>query len=72
LGFYEGEDVSFSKRLFDAGYQLKFIPKAIVMHDDERYRQKGYGVIRLKSAEEYCKEPEFTLRMEKLCPRTLS
>ncbi len=72
LGFYEGEDVSFSKRLFDAGYQLKFIPKAIVMHDDERYRQKGYGVIRLRSAEECSKEPEFSLRMEKLCPRTLS
>ena len=50
LGFYQGEDVSFSRRLFDAGYQLKFIPKAIVMHDDERYRQKGYGVIRLKPA----------------------
>jgi len=72
LGFYEGEDVSFSKRLFDAGYQLKFIPKAIVMHDDERYRQKGYGVIRLKTAEECFEGPEFTMRMKKLCPRTLS
>lgn len=72
LGFYQGEDVSFSKKLFDAGYQLKFIPRAIVMHDDERYRQKGYGVIRLKSAEEYVENPEFTLRMETLCPRTLS
>ncbi len=38
--------MSFSKRLFDAGYELKFIPRAIVMHDDERYSQKGYGVIR--------------------------
>jgi hypothetical protein len=72
LGFYEGEDVSFSKRLFDAGYQLKFIPRAIVMHDDERYRQKGYGVIRLQSAEEYTDLPDLTLKMEKLCPRTLS
>lgn len=72
LGFYQGEDVSFSKRLFDAGFQLKFIPKAIVMHDDERYRQKGYGVIRLKSAEECLSESLTSLRMEKLCPRTLS
>lgn len=72
LGFYQGEDVSFSRRLFDAGYQLKFIPKAIVMHDDERYRQKGYGVIRLKQAKDYRDYPEIGLRLEKLCPRTLS
>jgi hypothetical protein len=72
LGFYQGEDVSFSKRLFDAGYQLKFIPKAIVMHDDERYRQKGYGVIRLKHADNYFDYSEIGLRLEKLCPRTLS
>lgn len=72
LGFYQGEDVSFSKRLFDAGYQLKFIPKAIVMHDDERYRQKGYGVIRLKSADDLSDVPEISLKLEKLCPRSLS
>lgn len=72
LGFYQGEDVSFSRRLFDAGYELKFIPKAIVMHDDERYRQKGYGVVRLKSAEECLDPTTFTLKMEKLCPRSLS
>lgn len=72
LGFYQGEDVSFSKRLFEAGFQLKFIPKAIVMHDDERYRQKGYGVVRLKTAEERLNDPLTSLRMEKLCPRTLS
>ena len=72
LGFYQGEDVSFSKRLFDAGYQLKFVPKAVVMHDDENYRQKGYGVIRLKSAEQPVEGLPLTLRIEKLCPRTLS
>jgi hypothetical protein len=72
LGFYQGEDVSFSKRLFDAGYQLKFVPKAVVMHDDENYRQKGYGVIRLKSAESPAEGLPITLRIEKLCPRTLS
>ncbi len=72
LGFYQGEDVSFSKRLFDAGYELKFIPKAIVMHDDERYRQKGYGVIRLTSCEDENDSASLSLRIEKLCPRTLS
>ncbi len=72
LGFYQGEDVSFSRRLFDAGFQLKFIPKAIVMHDDERYRQKGYGVIRLKSAEQLEDAERIGLKMEKLCPRTLT
>lgn len=72
LGFYQGEDVSFSRRLFDAGFQLKFIPKAIVMHDDERYRQKGYGVIRLKSAEQLEDAERIGLKMESLCPRTLS
>jgi hypothetical protein len=72
LGFYQGEDVSFSRKLFDAGYQLKFIPKAIVMHDDERYRQKGYGVIRLKHASERDDASMLTMKMEKLCPRTLS
>jgi hypothetical protein len=72
LGFYQGEDVSFSRRLFSAGYQLKFIPKAIVMHDDERYRQKGYGVIRSNPAEK-CSDPKpQTLRMEKLCPRSVA
>ncbi|MGC8658729.1 MAG: hypothetical protein ACP5U1_06615 [Desulfomonilaceae bacterium] len=72
LGFYQGEDVSFSRRLFDAGFQLKFIPRAIVMHDDERYRQKGYGVIRLKPAEKIAVDPNLSLKMEKLCPRTLT
>lgn len=72
LGFYQGEDVSFSRKLFDSGFQLKFIPKAIVMHDDERYRQKGYGVVRLKSARSAISDPNLALKMEKLCPRTLS
>jgi hypothetical protein len=72
LGFYQGEDVSFSRRLFDAGYQLKFIPKAIVMHDDERYRQKGYGVVRLKSADASIEGSPINLKLEKFCPRTFS
>ncbi len=72
LGFYQGEDVSFSKRLFDAGFQLKFIPKAIVMHDDERYRQKGYGVVRLSPEAQDLDRSALCLRIETLCPRTLS
>jgi hypothetical protein len=72
LGFYQGEDVSFSKRLFSAGYELKFIPRAIVMHDDERYSQKGYGVIRTQAYEEANGNSPIILKMEKLCPRTLS
>jgi hypothetical protein len=72
LGFYQGEDVSFSRRLFDAGYQLKFIPKAIVMHDDDRYRQKGYGVVRLKPVDRRVVDPNLSMKMEKLCPRTLT
>lgn len=74
LGFYQGEDVTFSRKLFDSGFELKFIPKAVVMHDDERYRQKGYGVIRSKAAGEGSEgsDMEISLRLEKLCPRTLS
>lgn len=74
LGFYQGEDVTFSRKLFDSGFQLKFIPKAVVMHDDERYRQKGYGVVRrpLPGENPEDSEAEITLRLEKLCPRTLS
>lgn len=74
LGFYQGEDVTFSRKLFDSGFQLKFIAKAVVMHDDERYSQKGYGVIRCKSPGERAADTdsEMTLRLEKLCPRTIS
>ncbi|MBM4328651.1 MAG: hypothetical protein FJ118_15980 [Deltaproteobacteria bacterium] len=71
LGFYEGEDVRFSRSLFEAGYQLKFIPQAIVMHDDERYRQKGYGVIRVTQRPEPVDTNGLNLKLEKLCPRTV-
>jgi glycosyltransferase involved in cell wall biosynthesis len=71
LGFYQGEDVRFSRALFEAGYQLKFIPQAIVMHDDERYRQKGYGVIRVTQCPEPADANVLNLKLEKLCPRTV-
>ena len=47
---------------------LSFVPKAIVMHDDERYRQKGYGVIRLKPASERDNASMLTMKMEELLP----
>ncbi len=47
---------------------LSSVPKAIVMHDDERYRQKGYGVIRLKQASERDNASMLTMKMEKLYP----
>ncbi len=72
LGFYQGEDVRLSKRLFEAGYQLKFIPKAIVMHDDERYRQKGYGVIRQPTSQSPDDPSALSMRVSQLCPRTLT
>ncbi len=71
-GFYEGEDVQFSRSLFQAGYRLKFIPLAIVMHDDDSYTQKGYGVVRRHSWERTIDPDEEKLRIDKLCPRTIS
>ena len=71
LGFYQGEDVQLSRRLFKAGYQLKFIPKAVVMHDDERYRQKGYGVIRVSSGDPGEDSSLLQWKLSQFCPRSL-
>lgn len=71
LGFYQGEDVQLSRSLFKAGYQLKFIPKAVVMHDDERYRQKGYGVIRINSGDTGEDSSLLQWKLRQFCPRTL-
>lgn len=71
LGFYQGEDVQLSRRLFKAGYQLKFIPKAVVMHDDERYRQKGYGVIRINSGDTGEDSSLLEGKLSQFCPRSL-
>lgn len=46
LGFYEGEDVDFSRRLVAAGYRIGFCPTASVVHDDVRYRQRDMSVRR--------------------------
>lgn len=71
LGFYQGEDVRFSRALFEAGYQLKFIPQAMVMHDDERYRQKGYGIIRRAADPGAADTVEMSAKIETFCPQTL-
>ena len=46
LGFYEAEDVDFSRRLVAAGYRISFCREASVLHDDVRYRQLGVVVER--------------------------
>ncbi len=47
LGFYQGEDVDFSRRLHGAGLGLAFNPFCRVTHDDDRYTQVGRKVMRL-------------------------
>jgi glycosyltransferase involved in cell wall biosynthesis/SAM-dependent methyltransferase/predicted O-methyltransferase YrrM len=48
LGFYQNEDLDFSRRLQKAGYTLKFCPGATVMHNDLRYTQFEDHVLRLE------------------------
>ena len=40
-GFYQGEDVDFSRRLREAGISIKFNPHSTVVHTDARYTQVG-------------------------------
>ncbi|MCA1959976.1 MAG: glycosyltransferase family 2 protein [Desulfomonile sp.] len=72
LGFYQGEDVQFSRSLFAAGFRLRLIPEAIVMHDDDEYTQKGYGVVRRRAYEALKEVESLQFRLEKLCPRTIT
>lgn len=46
LGFYENEDVDFSRRFVAAGYSIGFCAEATVVHDDVRYRQSDLVVYR--------------------------
>ncbi len=50
LGFYEEEDVDFSRRLGRAGVALALCAEAVVTHDDARYRQRGARVRRMRPA----------------------
>jgi glycosyltransferase involved in cell wall biosynthesis len=47
LGFYQGEDVEFSRRLREAGFSIKFNIHSSVTHDDPRYTQIGRCVFRV-------------------------
>ncbi|MGE3310935.1 MAG: FkbM family methyltransferase, partial [Limisphaerales bacterium] len=40
-GFYQAEDVDFSSRLKAAGFQIRFNPFSVVVHDDDRYSRVG-------------------------------
>lgn len=51
-GFYEGEDVEFSRRLRDAGAVIRFNPECRVTHDDPGYTQRGKVVERIESVAE--------------------
>jgi GT2 family glycosyltransferase len=46
LGFYQMEDVDFTRRLQDAGVRIAFNPYSTVTHDDRRYTQSGKFVLR--------------------------
>jgi len=41
LGFYQQEDVEWSRRVQQAGYRIRFTPAATVTHQDDRYTQVG-------------------------------
>ncbi len=45
-GFYEAEDVDFSRRLQAAGVSIRFNPFCCVTHDDDRYTRVGRKVMR--------------------------
>lgn len=46
LGFYQAEDVDFSKRLRRAGITIRFNPYCTVVHDDDRYTRVDRLVMR--------------------------
>ncbi|MDD2944029.1 MAG: glycosyltransferase, partial [bacterium] len=45
-GFYQQEDIDFSRRLKAAGYKFKFNPHSSVTHNDEKYYQSDNKVYR--------------------------
>jgi radical SAM superfamily enzyme YgiQ (UPF0313 family)/GT2 family glycosyltransferase len=54
-GFYQQEDVDFSKRIKDAGYSISFCQYATVTHDDSRYTQFGNYVLEKEEFEKHRK-----------------
>jgi len=51
-GFYQQEDVDFSRRIKRAGLSIKFCPYASVTHDDPRFTQYGDYVLKKDDFEE--------------------
>src|SRR6185295_4754340 len=49
-GFYQAEDVDFSRRLQQAGVTLRFNRHSTVTHNDPRYTLDGPVVVRLEGA----------------------
>jgi hypothetical protein len=48
LSFYQKEDIDFSRRLQQAGYEIKLCSDTTVLHNDNRYTQVGDHVARLE------------------------
>jgi uncharacterized Rossmann fold enzyme len=51
-GFYEKEDVDWSQRIRQEGYNIQFCLHASVLHNDWRYFQKGIKVVKTQKMEE--------------------
>ena len=49
-GFYQSEDVDFSRRLQAAGVSIRFNPHSTVTHNDARYTLDGPVVVRIEGA----------------------
>jgi len=60
LGFYQAEDVDFSRRLHEAGISIKFNPFSTVVHTDARYTQMGSVAMNAKDIRDtmFAKERE--------------
>lgn len=64
LGFYEGEDVDWSKRLIKAGYRIEYCKNAYVLHNDGRYFQMGDRVHRSNSLDEVATRQDWQATVE--------
>lgn len=47
-GFYQEEDIDFSKKLKEAGISIKMNKKMTITHDDPRYTSVGHSVYRTR------------------------
>jgi hypothetical protein len=44
LGFYQFEDIDFSRRIHAQGLRIRFCKESVVTHNDERYYGNNYQV----------------------------